>query len=207
MTPGHGRLAVLVMAIAATGASTARAQAPPGGGGGRVEVSIAAAVSRPADALFREAYGGAVVPLSAQLEVPAGWKGLFAFGGARYVRASGEAASMGLLPVVVPLRFRQTSIRAGLGWRLRAGSWAVSLAGGPSLNWYREEWKGFGLVVTGREPGLVAQLSASRPISSRFGLVARGEFTTANADPRQDPTLPEAKLGGVDLGAGLVVRF
>jgi hypothetical protein len=195
------------MAIAATGASTALAQAPPAGGAGRVEVSIAAAVSRPADSVFREAYGDVVVPLSAQLEVPVGWKGLFAFGGARYVRASGEASSMGLLPVVVPLRFRQSSVRAGLGWRFRAGACAVSLAGGPSLNWYREQWEGFGLVVTGREPGLVAQLSASRPISRRFGLVARGEFTTANADPRQDPTLPEANLGGVDLGAGLVFRF
>lgn len=204
--PGFGRRLVLVVAMTAW-ASAASAQAPSPAGAARVEGSLVAAVSRPADALFREAYGGAVVPLSAQLEVPVGWKGLFAFGGARYVRASGEASSMGLLPVVVPLRFRQASIRGGLGWRFRAGAWAVSLAGGPSLDWYREEWEGFGLVVTGRAAGLATQLSASRPISRRFGLVARGEFTAANADPRQDPTLPEANLGGVDLGAGLVFRF
>ena len=201
------RLAVLVLMIAAAPASIALAQAPASGASGRVEVSLVAAVSRPADAVFREAYGSAVVPLSAQLDVPVGWKGLIVFGGARYVGASGEASSMGLLPVVVPLRFRQASIRTGLGWRLRAGSWAVSAAAGPSVTWYREEWEGFGLVVKGRAVGLVAQLSASRPISRRFGLMARGEFTTANADPRQDPTLPEADLGGVDLGAGLVFRF
>ncbi len=50
--------------------------------------------------------------------------------------------------------------------RLAAPAAAASVR--PSLNWYREEWEGFGLVASGREAGLTVPLSASRPARRYF---------------------------------------
>lgn len=211
MTPAHGKVGAAVLAMTAC-ASAALAQAtaapPPSATAPRPDVSVVLAVSRPADAVFREAYGSATVPLSGQVDWPVGRRGLVLFGGVRHARASGSAVAE---PVTAgaeqPLRFRMTSARVGAGWRLHAEGWTVTAAGGPSVNWYREEWEGLGLAVKGRAVGLTVQLSGARPISRRLAVVARGEFTTANASPRQDPALPEADLGGFDLGGGFVFRF
>ncbi|MBP1634670.1 MAG: hypothetical protein H6Q10_1244 [Acidobacteria bacterium] len=209
--PGHGRRVAALAVAAAAWAAAAPAQEPAGQGAGsrplRSALSAVVSVSRPSDEVFRQVYGSVVVPLSAQVDVPVGWNGLIVFGGARYARSSGEASTVGDLPVVAPLRFRLASVRAGAGWGWLAGPWQVTVAAGPSVNWYREEWAGFDLVVSGREVGFVGEVTAGRSISRRLSVVVRGEYSTAKATPRQDPTLPDAELGGLDLGGGIAFRF
>jgi len=162
----------------------------------------------PIDGLFRDVYGDVLTPIALQADVALGDRGLLAFGGVRHVRRSGEAvieASAGASGQAV--RFRMTTARFGLGWRLARGDWTVGLAGGPTYNFFREEWEDFDLVTDDRSVGFVGQASLSRAIRGRVEFLLRGEYSWAAAESAQDPTLPEANLGAIDLAAGIAWRF
>ncbi|HSK08039.1 MAG TPA: hypothetical protein VK911_00565 [Vicinamibacterales bacterium] len=206
-------LLLVLSAVVSCGVSTAAAQTAPAGdraAGGwfRPEASVTIGLAVPTAQLFREVYGAALIPVALQVEVPLGDRGFLVFGGVRHVRRGGEAvvettgAASGQ-----DVRFRMTTARFGVGWRVARGAWMVAVAGGPAYSSLREEWEGLDLVTDDRALGIGAQASLSRAVSRRISLLLRTEYSWARSSPSQDDTLPAASLGAIDLAGGIAVRF
>ena len=207
MDPGSGRSAIALVALSAVLSWCAPeiASAQPAGQP-RVSVSGLVGFARPNDATFREIYGGAAVPFTAQMDWRLGDAGAEVFAGVRYVGQDGEGIGDSALSSGQPLTFHMTSVRFGVGWSFPSAGWRFTVAGGGSYNAYRESWPDLGLETRDSVFGVVVQTTVSRQMTRRIGLLARMEFSAIGAEPA-DSSLPRLSLGSFDLLAGVSFGF
>ena len=171
-----------------------------------MSVSGLVGFARPDDATFREIYGSAAAPFTAQMDWRLGDADAEVFAGVRYLGQAGEGIGDSAMATGQPLTFHMTSMRFGVGWSFPSAGWRFTVAGGGSDNAYRESWREIGIETSDSAFGVVVQTTVSRQITRRVGLLARMEFSAIGAEPA-DPTLRSVSLGSLDLLAGVSFAF
>jgi hypothetical protein len=204
----------LLAAVAWLAASPARGQgtvspAPVSPGPrGQVAASLTVGVSRPADTVFRDVYGSAVVPVTGQVDWRLGPLGFGLFGGARWVSAAGEAVAEGTSqPGGERVQFSMLSWRLGPSWGGRRGPWGVTAGAGLAYHLYREEWAAAGVRVEDSGIGGVLQGTVERALTRKLAALLRAEYGWFEAEAAEGTGLDPVGLGGFDVAGGLAFRF
>jgi hypothetical protein len=207
------RLAVAAAVVCAGLALASSAAAQPPVPPARARLSVSAGVFRPSDAAFGRVYHGTKAPVVLQLD----WRlqrYVAVFGGVRHLRTNGQAIveDGGALArpdnEEFPARFRATSIRAGALLVWAAGPWDLRAGGGVNVFRYSEEWPAASFETTGSKTGWLAQASVMRAVTSRVSVGGGFEYSAAGVRQAGAGSLvPRIELGGLDLLAGIGIRF
>jgi hypothetical protein len=132
-----------------------------------------------------------------------GWKNVRISAGLEYLSDGGRALPLDDGQDDFPLRLKVTSIPFALFYQVWIKDVFLAAGGGVSYSWYKEEWEGLGNVVKGQKWGpFLAFLGGYRlnPKWSVFGNVRYDPMPTG----KSSLLVPEVKLGGLKIGAGVM---
>jgi hypothetical protein len=203
--PAAGAQSVSAVSAGARDAQSAGAAAAAPN---RLVVSVGAGVLVPGDQVVGDVYGSAMPAVAIEAEIPIGsW--FRACAGARFAWADGTTISEtpGAAVDLDEVTLRTWTIRAGgevsrrLANRVR---WFAGVAG--AFGQYREEWTSASLTAEGNLAGVAVAGGLHYEFARRFGIVGRVEYSMLRAS-EIDPEGEKPDLGGLELSAGVSVRF
>jgi hypothetical protein len=173
----------------------------------RFAVSVAAGMTRPAQAAVRDVYGSRFAPVTVALDCRLTHR-LFVFGGWQFLRQQGDTIIVG--PRVIderyPVRLTMSSARAGAGVAVPWRKWIFSAAAGLTYVTYDEQWTTADLSANGHSYGYLAQGAGEILLHRRFGIVGRIEYVAVPI-PKATAGRTGRDLGGLSVSGGAAVRF
>jgi hypothetical protein len=190
--------------MVAAGAVPVAAQA---GAVPRGDVSVAAGVFAASDAAVTAVYPGTNVPVAVWADVNV-TRHLSVFAGGRFLDMTGH-------PVVAdsagasPESDVELSVRAvvfGARAHYRRGRVDATAGVGAAYSTYTESWAGTSESVSGGAWGPVLHAGFALGLSQRFAAIGRVEWSRV-ATGQGSVGSPNVQLGGVDVLAGIAVRF
>jgi hypothetical protein len=169
--------------------------------------SVSAGIARPADPAFRELYGSALYPLSAQGEFELR-RNVRIFGAWGHVSRSGrtQTEASALVPANDAIKFRMNSAKAGLLYVVPLRRITLLCGGGVGFHFYRETWEEAAATTQGRKTGFVAQGSAEFALTRDFALVGRIEYTRISIKA-ESAMENDAGLGRLEMSLGIALRL
>jgi len=132
-----------------------------------------------------------------------GWKNVRISAGLEYLSESGRALPLDGGQDDFPLRLTVTSIPVAVYYKTWIRDVFLAAGGGVSYSWYKEKWEGLDIVVKGQKWGPFLALLGGYRLNRRWSV-----FGNVRYDPM--PTgmssllVPEVKLGGLKIGAGVM---
>jgi hypothetical protein len=197
-------LSVAVLAAAwVAGSSPAIAQsAAPA----RVEVSAAAGWFAPADEAVKAIYPGTKVPVVLLADVRMTNR-FSVFAGGRLVSAAGHpVVADGGPPTDADVELSVRAVVLGVRAHYRRGVVDVSVGAGAVHSTWTESWTGSGESNSGGAWGPTAHAGVAIGVHRRLALVSRVEWSSADTG-QGSVRAADVNLGGIDLLAGIAVRF
>jgi hypothetical protein len=194
-------------ALAAALALIAVVPSPAAEGGGRFFLTIRGGLFRPGDAQVRALYGTSAWPLTIQAGVRL-WGPLSVFGGYRSLGMKGATVVVGpsFEADREALQWSDSSWRAGLQFQAAAGAWIFRAYGGAVFLSYKETWPDAAIVKSGKSRGFLAGVGIDFRIFRGLALTAAVEYDREAATGAGRLTTAP-KLGGIEAGLGLTLRF
>ena len=176
-------------------------------GDGRFFLTIRGGLFRPGDAQVRALYGTSAWPLTIQAGVRI-WGPLSVFGGYRSLDMIGATVVVGpsFEADREALQWSDSSWRAGLQFEAAAGSWTFRGYGGAVFLSYKETWPKAAIVKSGKSKGYLAGGGIDFRIVRGLALTAAVEYDRETATGAGRLTAAP-KLGGIEAGLGLTLRF
>ena len=173
----------------------------------RLTLSFTAGAARPLNSTFRELYGSVQVPFSGQADFGVSRR-FSAFAGFRYLSAGGSTAVAEPQVAVeeYALRFRMYSAKAGISFALPSRKLALRAGAGISYNRYSERVEGTDFSTRGSRAGFLAQATVDYPLTRRFSVIGRFEYSTIRGIPGPDSET-KINLGATELSAGLAIKL
>lgn len=132
-----------------------------------------------------------------------GWKNVRISAGLEYLSENGRAIPLDGGLDDFPLKLTVTTIPVAVYYQTWIRDIFLAAGGGVSYSWYKEKWEDLGIVVKGQKWGPFLALLGGYRLSPRWSV-----FGNIRYDPM--PTgkgsllVPEVKLGGLKIGAGVM---
>jgi hypothetical protein len=126
--------------------------------------------------------------------------------GFEYLSESGQALALDGGSEEFPLKLRVSSIPVILYYQVDIKNVFLAAGGGASCSWYKESWEGLDILVKGHKWGPLISFLAGFRLSPRWSI-----FSDIRYEPmptgKSSLLVPEVKLGGLKIGAGVMFRL
>jgi len=132
-----------------------------------------------------------------------GWNNWRVSVGLEYLSEHGQAVSLDGGQDEFPLRLRVTSIPIALYCQVWIEDVFLAVGGGANYFWYEERWEDLDIVVKGQKWGSLLSFLGGYRLNPRWAV-----FGNVRYDPmptgKSSLLVPEVKLGGLKIGAGII---
>jgi hypothetical protein len=149
---------------------------------------------------LREAYGSSF-PVG--LQVWSGWKNWRLSVGLEYLSDTGRAFPLDGGQDDFPLRLRVTTIPVGIYYQVWVKDVFLAFGGGTGYTWFEEKWVDLDIVVKGKNWGPFAAFIGGYRVNPRFSVHGSVRYDPMPTGKRSF-LVPEVKLGGLKVGAGIM---
>lgn len=131
------------------------------------------------------------------------WKNWRLSVGLEYLDERGKALPLSGGSEEFPLRLKVTSIPIVLYYQVDAKDLFIALGGGAGYAMYKESWEDLDIVVKGQKWGPVLSLLAGYRLSPRLSVFGDLRYEPIPTG-KSSLLVPEVKLGGLKIGAGVM---
>ncbi len=136
-------------------------------------------------------------------EAWSGWKNWRLSVGFEYLSERGQALPLDGGAEEFPLRLRVTSIPIVLYYQVWMKDVFVAFGGGASYAWYKESWQDLDIVIKGQKWGPVLSFLAGYRLGHRLSVFGNIRYEPIPTG-KSSLLVPEVKLGGLKIGAGVM---
>lgn len=123
--------------------------------------------------------------------------------GLEYLSERGQAVPLSGGPEEFPLRLKATSIPLVLYYQIDAKDVFIALGAGTSYAMYKESWEDLDIIVEGNKWGPVLSLLAGYRLGPRLSVFGETRYEPIPTG-KSSLLVPEVKLGGLKIGAGVM---
>jgi len=148
----------------------------------------------------QEVYGSGF-PVGAQAWT--GWGNWKVSVGFEYLSESGQAVALNGEADEFPLKLKASSIPIALYYQVWMKDMFLAFGGGASYCWYEERWEDLDIVTEGKKWGPLLSFLAGYRLSPRWSVFGNIRYEPMPTG-KSSLLVPEVKLGGLKIGAGVM---